>query len=102
MADWIDNADSYICPICRFECNNPNKFYGKCPKCGFIATKDIRSADVVEVVRCKDCKHWNQDKMISPIQAECEKFTNPPYIYNYRTKNDFCSYGERRSNEETD
>lgn len=60
MADWIDNADSYICPVCGFECNNPNTFHGKCPKCGFIATKDIRSADMVEVVRCKDCYHNDQ------------------------------------------
>lgn len=39
--DWLDNADSYICPMCRFECNNP-LYYSKtatCPKCGFTPTK---------------------------------------------------------------
>ena len=37
MAYWIDNADSYICSICGYECNNPNKYkYGAdvCPNCG--------------------------------------------------------------------
>ena len=37
MAYWIDNADSYICSICGYECNNPNKEkYGAdvCPNCG--------------------------------------------------------------------
>lgn len=38
--EWIDNADSYICPICRFETNNPNYHNAKCPKCGFVAFSD--------------------------------------------------------------
>lgn len=34
---WIDNADSWICPYCGYECDNPNKIPGnKCPKCGFM------------------------------------------------------------------
>ena len=33
---WIDNADSWVCPYCGYECDNPNKIPGnKCPKCGF-------------------------------------------------------------------
>lgn len=38
---WIDNADSYICPVCRLEVNNPAKYYGCiCPRCGFQDEKD--------------------------------------------------------------
>ena len=38
---WIDDADAWICPICGFETNNPNKYKGaKCPKCGFQDEKD--------------------------------------------------------------
>lgn len=38
---WIDNADSYICPRCRLEVNNPAKYEGcKCPRCGFQDRKD--------------------------------------------------------------
>lgn len=36
MSHWIDNADSYICSACGYECNNPNKgIYGAgvCPQC---------------------------------------------------------------------
>lgn len=41
MKHWIDNADSYICPDCGFETNNPNRYAGaKCPKCGFQDEKD--------------------------------------------------------------
>lgn len=33
---WIDNADSWVCPYCGYECDNPNKLPdGKCQKCGF-------------------------------------------------------------------
>ena len=35
VRNWIDNADSYICPSCGLEVNNPAKTAGKCPKCGF-------------------------------------------------------------------
>lgn len=38
---WIDNADSWICPICGFETSSPAKHEGcKCPKCGFQDEKD--------------------------------------------------------------
>ena len=45
---------------------------------------DIPTADVVEVVRCKDCKHW-QDGGFSSY-CICDGFTH---------SDDFCSYGER-------
>ena len=38
---WIDNADSYICPVCGLEVNSPARYDGcKCPKCGFQDKKD--------------------------------------------------------------
>lgn len=48
----------------------------------------IRSAtacDVVEVVRCKECKHY--------YHGTC---TND-FALNLMRENDYCSYGERRS-----
>lgn len=43
---WIDNADSYICPICGLETGNPNRFEGcRCPVCGFQDEKDRRASD---------------------------------------------------------
>ena len=40
--DWIDNADSYKCPVCGYECDNPNRYNGQCPKCGFVPDKEER------------------------------------------------------------
>lgn len=44
---WIDDADAYICPICGFETDNPNRYESaRCPKCGFQALIDaIRYAN---------------------------------------------------------
>lgn len=41
MSNWIDNADSYKCPICGYETGNPNHHNKQCPVCGFIADKDL-------------------------------------------------------------
>ena len=59
VVHWIDNADSYICPICGFETNNPNRFNCKCPVCGFMDTKDIMPADIVEVVHGRWIHDYN-------------------------------------------
>lgn len=41
MEHWIDNADSYICPVCWFETNNPNHYESaRCQRCGFQDIKD--------------------------------------------------------------
>ena len=45
--------------------------------------EDTPTADVVEVIRCKDCTEWDSK------ECECSHW------YGFR-ENDFCSYGERR------
>ena len=49
------------------------------------------SADVVEVVRCKDCKHNPNLNTQTKGMFWCRKFRNEVNPY------DFCSYGERRA-----
>lgn len=48
----------------------------------------IPAVDAVEVVRCKDCKWWNQAGCAISIVDDSDK----------PTANDFCSFGERRTN----
>lgn len=46
---WIDNVDSYICPICNYETRpNPVKFNYKCPKCGFVDSNDIEKINALK------------------------------------------------------
>ena len=61
------------------------------------------AADVAEVVRCKDCKYWNNaevDYKGASIKTyagncQCSRWDNEYYWY-ATTENDFCSYGERK------
>lgn len=51
------------------------------------------TADVVEVVRCKDCRYGHQytnDRVYCSLGHD---------MYAYRP-NDYCSYGERRGDEQ--
>lgn len=47
---------------------------------------EISSDDVIEVVKCKDCKYFNK------TTGFCTRKTIPKYAVG----DDFCSYGERR------
>ena len=47
------------------------------------------TVDAVEVVRCRECKWWQEDDDI----GHCD---NPDGLDNYAKPEDFCSYGEKR------
>ena len=49
--------------------------------------------DAVEVVRCKDCKHW--DGSICDVHSEWPDQYSTGHM-DYTEADDFCSYGERR------
>ena len=54
--------------------------------------KAMPTADVVAVVRCKDCKHkvLTSDGEYNPEDIVCDYFASDGFC-----ENDFCSYGER-------
>lgn len=52
----------------------------------FEYAESLPAADVVEVVRCKDCKHLGID--------ECGTFCKIRYLMT--ELEDFCNYGERK------
>ena len=49
------------------------------------------AADVVEVVRCKDCKYRKTEDCAMFYECNCGE------QHTWETDNDFCSYGERRA-----
>ncbi len=63
----------------------------------------VPSADVVEVVRCKDCKHW-----LPHTQCGFDEDNNEYHDYcgchmplddfeaEYWDANDYCNYGEKK------
>lgn len=57
--------------------------------------EDMQSTDVVEVVRCKDCKHYKRNiPCVDGHYNGCDEWIdegNAITVY----ENDYCSYGER-------
>ena len=54
----------------------------------------IESLGIKEVVRCKDCKHYIKDTMWCKVNSNPRSET-----YHNWYADDFCSYGERRTDE---
>lgn len=62
--------------------------------------KHLPSADVVEVVRCRECMWFEDYESILGTEHYCKKMWCSPYDWSsepcfYVEPNDFCSYGER-------
>lgn len=58
--------------------------------------KALPSADVVPVVRCRDCKHFNREQMECENEAvSTDHEGGAQYSLNFEP-DDFCSYGERK------
>ena len=53
----------------------------------------IPAVDAVEVVRCRECMFWNKERVSCEGLARC--LTGESGI-RYRTKDDYCSRGQRR------
>ncbi len=64
----------------------------------YDALQDALTIDAVPVVRCKDCKYYNESRVLSPNKF-CFRLrhpTKPGKIgYNF-SENDFCSRGLRK------
>lgn len=63
--------------------------------CGCRVIDEAPTVDAVEVVRCKDCKHWLQRsaEVYRPVGIEgcaCDSWIR------ITQENDFCSRGERK------
>ena len=83
MSDYIKREDAYS--ACCYET----------PEC-YMARKEIKAlppADVVEVVRCKDCKCWTE---WSNGTGSCSRFA---LDWIGTDADDFCSMGERKDDE---
>ena len=95
MTDYIKRDDA----IAEFTTNGSATVYGV-DKCKAIISRLqlVPSADVVEVVRCKDCKYWqDQEEGIVevPICARIQSASEENPLVMIIGENGYCSYGER-------
>ncbi len=56
-----------------------------------------QTIDAVPLVRCKDCKHYDKNALWCNINSV--QFSETHYNW---YEEDFCSYGERKDDEQTD
>lgn len=91
MSDYINREDAIdaACANCIYD-----EFLSDRKKRIKEGITEIPPADVVEVVRCKDCKCCEERRTANYL----------PFYYCLRIDssvkdNDYCSYGERKDNE---
>ena len=122
MNRYID-ADVLLDTVFEVHCKECDKRKGKkngkyktiyevgeapCKSCGVNDMReyleDAPTADVVEVVRCKDCKHRivNEhygEKGYMKLKAICDKDTGDPFELGRNAEDDewFCADAERRT-----
>lgn len=56
----------------------------------------IDQAPIIDIVQCKECKHWERLNYEAPKEGWC----NTPMIYcdgKWTDADDYCSYGEREN-----
>lgn len=96
MADYISRQKAIEAIMDLPNC--PNGYSDTYDKECIIGTlEEVPTADVVEVVRCKDCRYWKT--VTEPIGIECEPGETAHYcaMDGMITRTfDFCSYGDRK------
>jgi len=63
----------------------------------YYLVNDIDPVDAVEVVRCRDCKHWVRDGNESFGYAMFCKANCSLGGQGIKKPDDYCSYGERKT-----
>lgn len=91
MAEYIDREE-----YCEKHCRCSNEYCDK-ESCSIWKAP---AADVVPVVRCKDCKHFREYITVGTVCTKYVKSLSGREVGLRATgKDDFCSYGERKEND---
>ena len=95
MADYIDREAAFAALRTQEEVDKDcwlptGRRFDSLRACAAVGS--IPAADVVEVVRCKDCKFWNRGKISCEGLARC--ITGETGI-RFRNGYDYCSRGVR-------
>ena len=64
---------------------------------------DVQDSDVMEVVRCKECKYYGNDRLKRDFTEDKRYKANTCFIGKYAKHRDpdwFCADGERREDEQ--
>lgn len=88
---WVDTASK------DFNIGYSSYFLAYVRKWLEVVFEVTEDADVVAVVRCKDCKHYQENEL--GVMLCYNDFWNDAYAV-HTNADDFCRYGERRGEDE--
>ena len=90
MPRYID-ADALIYDLLSYAEANKGTYHEDGFRNAVTVVEDQPTANVVPVVRCKNCKFYNEDEMMCNDTNGFDRYWKPT---------DFCSYGKRRTNDD--
>lgn len=102
MAEYIERESAMLLPELpkeyrHYQTDNLDDAYEQGWDDALCCLEHIPAADVVQVVRCRDCKYYRVSAMLAPNKF-CFRLKHPvedrPIGYNF-APDDFCSHGER-------
>ena len=88
------DLDSLISNLEKMESYNCSPMYRRGYDDCISTIKRQTIVDAVEVVRCKDCRHWDEE---TGWCNQNSAFDDHDMDWNIYNDCDFCSYGERRT-----
>lgn len=91
MAKNCDNCINSGRPSYEYPCTVCETAYGSAPSKweGVVPA----TADMVEVVRCKDCKKWFRHTQVDRERGDCRRYETTKH------ENGYCDRGERKDND---
>lgn len=96
MQTMANNKSYNPCDDCQYSYSKNNQESKMCKICEFKQLLDKPTADVVEVVYCKDCVCFKQSISALFPETNCFICDNPYGLKRNIKETDYCSYGERR------
>ena len=96
----VDGIEKRYCEPCKAEGKDYHEV--ACRACWVddmrIEIEDAPTVDAVEVVRCKECKHYDNSEGICWCHLN-SKFFPGGFDWHGFPEDGFCSYGERRTDD---
>lgn len=89
----LKNCDNCIYsgrPSYKYPCTVCETAYGSAPS--KLESIVLYTADMVEVVRCKDCQKWYRHTEVDRERGECRRYQTTKHETGY------CDRGERKDN----
>lgn len=97
MSRYID-ADAAIARIAGQMSYEIEVETGNETDCVDLAEELLNDIPSIDIVRCKECKHWERLNYEAPKEGWCDD--EMPYSDGrWVDADDFCSYGERKESE---